>query len=153
MDEKFEAFVDKVIQNSKVPNLRMDSWQREILSKLREYHQTRKVNHDDQMDAFAHFYYFGRGNAKRRPPMEISAPLLEKEENLGRYHIEVTLDPSTGIYTIFVRDRILNIARQRLITQKDLAFGRDEDFFKKLVGEHIDDCIRELKEIQNGQER
>ena len=81
--------------------------------------------------------------------MEIPAPLAEKEENRGLYDIEVSLDPSTGIYTIFVRDRHRNVAQTRLITQKDLALGRDEEFFKKLVGEQIDECIRELKESEH----
>lgn len=148
INEKFKTFLEAILHNADMPDLRLDRWQTEHLSKLWEQRHNQAVK-KDQMDAWR-YAYLGRGNSKRRPPMEIPAPLAEKEENRGRYDIEVSLDPSIGVYTIFVLDRHRNVAQTRYITQKDLAAGQDEEFFKKLVGEQIDDCIRELKESKNG---
>lgn len=78
INEKFKTFLEAILRNADMSDLRLDRRQTENLSKLWEQRHNKAVK-DDQMDAWS-YLYLGRGNSKRRPPMEID---IQKETKNG----------------------------------------------------------------------
>ena len=55
MDEKFKTFLEAIIHNADMPDLRLDRWQTECLSKLWEQRHDKTVR-NDQTDAWRYIF-------------------------------------------------------------------------------------------------